>query len=99
LLKKSIPAIAPALLYLPPSMAVAWIFSAREAKSVIFALLHFSNTFVFEKWRLVPRPCWTGVRMPRSAGMRGSGHRRLLKNSFFSSLLCGRGTDRHFSST
>jgi len=24
---------------------------------------------------------------------------RLLKNSFFSSLRCGRGTDRHFSDT
>jgi hypothetical protein len=33
LLKKSIPAIAPALLYLPPSMAVAWLFSTRQAKS------------------------------------------------------------------
>src|SRR4030067_1491818 len=31
-------------------------FSATQSKNAIFALLHFSNTWVFEKWRSVPRP-------------------------------------------
>ncbi len=43
---------APGELYLIPLRP--WPFSARKAKSAVFALLHFSNTSVLEKCAVPP---------------------------------------------
>src|SRR5712692_9107114 len=78
-----------ALRALPSSAQFLSRRNCQHAKQKPRFLLCFivQTLSVFEQWRYVPIPRWAGSPSAASAGRRRSGHRRVMKNEFFITLL------------